>query len=389
MKSQTNKSSKAGGGLTVMHVSMLGIPLAESPGFRAQLLSEYKAAEELRYSTNIIWDTRLFVPETNREDLSKFPVPVTRIPRYFGARLSRRYFLWRQIRSFARHYDVVLVRHSVIDPFEPFHLLAFPNVAIVHHTKTEEELKDGGKLFASLVERFIQSLSRKWSRWPIGVTGELHRYARGKACRSEGDLILPNGIDVSTVTLSNNSINTGKGVSALFVASKFHPWHGLDKLLNACSEWTGATVHLHLVGALTTAQIEHVNRVQNKSVSIHVHGLLDRHEIDEIQRSVDVGIGSLALERNRMHDACTLKVREYLASGLPVYSGHHDAGLPEDFPYYKNVAEVEISELQEFVAGLRSVPREDIRAASEPFISKKMIMRRTADTTLSEIANLR
>ena len=38
--------------------------------------------------------------------------------------------------------------------------------------------------------------------------------------------------------------------------------------------------------------------------------------------------------RNGLTDGCTLKVREMLAMGLPIFSGHKDTALPDNFPYY-------------------------------------------------------
>jgi hypothetical protein len=45
-------------------------------------------------------------------------------------------------------------------------------------------------------------------------------------------------------------------------------------------------------------------------------------------------LGSLALYKNGMHEACPLKVREYLALGLPVIGACADTDIPDDAHYY-------------------------------------------------------
>ncbi|MOA45721.1 hypothetical protein D3C78_1681500 [compost metagenome] len=47
-------------------------------------------------------------------------------------------------------------------------------------------------------------------------------------------------------------------------------------------------------------------------------------------QQADVAIGSLALYRKKMGEASPLKVREYLAYGLPVINGYLDTDFPEE-----------------------------------------------------------
>ena len=65
-----------------------------------------------------------------------------------------------------------------------------------------------------------------------------------------------------------------------------------------------------------------------------MHGRLPQDAIFVLSAGVDAGDRFSRLIDRDMEEACTLKVREYLASGLPVVSGHRDSGLPADFPFY-------------------------------------------------------
>ena len=72
-----------------------------------------------------------------------------------------------------------------------------------------------------------------------------------------------------------------------------------------------------------------------------------------------------------MNEGATLKVREMLAMGLPIYSGHVDTALPPEFPYYVN-GEVDISAIIDFAQRVRNVPRKTVRGASIPYVDKRV-----------------
>jgi glycosyltransferase involved in cell wall biosynthesis len=68
--------------------------------------------------------------------------------------------------------------------------------------------------------------------------------------------------------------------------------------------------------------------------NIVFHGFLAGDEHHQILCKADVGIGTLALHRNQMEEGSPLKVREYLAYGLPVVIAYQDTDLkdiPADF----------------------------------------------------------
>ena len=67
--------------------------------------------------------------------------------------------------------------------------------------------------------------------------------------------------------------------------------------------------------------------------------------LGELYKKMDIAIGTLALHRKKMEEASPLKVREYVAYGLPVIIGYIDIDLNnEEFilnigNYEENVVE--------------------------------------------------
>jgi len=73
-----------------------------------------------------------------------------------------------------------------------------------------------------------------------------------------------------------------------------------------------------------------------------------------------------------MFEACPLKVRAYLAAGLPVYAGHPDI-FPIAFPYYRQ-GKCDFKAITDFALENRAVEKADIALASKPYIDKKALV---------------
>jgi len=85
-----------------------------------------------------------------------------------------------------------------------------------------------------------------------------------------------------------------------------------------------------------------------------------------------VGLSSFALERQSMRQACTLKVREYLSRGVPVYAGYDDV-FPEGFSAYRK-GPASISLILSYAREMRHMGKVDIARQAESFISKSRLV---------------
>ncbi|MFX8895379.1 glycosyltransferase family 1 protein, partial [Acinetobacter baumannii] len=83
---------------------------------------------------------------------------------------------------------------------------------------------------------------------------------------------------------------------------------------------------LHIVGDVSVED----ELLAKKDSRVILHGPLTNIEISQLMSKMWIGLASFGLFRKRMKEACTLKVREYLNYGLPIYSGHKDI-FPEEF----------------------------------------------------------
>ncbi|WP_242927109.1 glycosyltransferase [Pontibacter vulgaris] len=135
--------------------------------------------------------------------------------------------------------------------------------------------------------------------------------------------VVPNALNPDKFRIENNS-GTSSIPKLLFMGSPDQNWHGVDKILTLANATIGEL------------QIEVIGPEKPKNISlpknINFHGYLKQAAYEEVLKTCDIGICSLALHRNKMDEACPLKTREYLAYGLPIIIGYKDTAFYESKP---------------------------------------------------------
>jgi hypothetical protein len=96
-------------------------------------------------------------------------------------------------------------------------------------------------------------------------------------------------------------------------------WHGVDKIRLLAAELT--EMDFDIIGP---SAVEVGSPLPS---NIKVHGFLGRDQYEPIVTQADFAIGTLALHRKNLDEATPLKLREYLAYGLPIVLGHKDPDL--------------------------------------------------------------
>lgn len=291
-------------------------------GIIHQMRWEYEAAREL----GIDWDVKLYCPKGWME-LEGF---VQESPKVKAGNPNKgkpmdwmrfRFEYHKWLMGQADDYDAFLLRYYVHDPFQMmFVLLCKKPVFFVHHTLEEPELRLAGNMSSkirTILERMTSVPTLRAAAGLVGVTQEIVDYEMGRANSANlQNFVYPNGIKFTDQIVADKR---GEVPELLFIASRFVPWHGLDLLLDSI-ERSDALFKLHLVGQVDGRNLD---RAQHDS-RIIVHGALSVEEIRSLAEFCWLGLSSFGLDRKRMTEACTLKVREYLMMGLPVYAGHHD-----------------------------------------------------------------
>ena len=311
------------------------------------------------------------------DQMADFPVN-HQLPVGWRSFALRRLHLHARVRRAVQDYDVILVRYAPIDLFGPFlPRRCREKCHFVFHTKTNEYLRSMKALSGFHLTKLDEMLGRQMVRGArslIGVTPEILEYERTRL-RFNGRRLrpYPNGIHLPESADSPVDRRAGS-YKIIFVASRFFDWNGLETLLGSVRHVeTMASWELHLVGELTPAQLRFC---ENERVAPHVriHGSLPNATISTLLAEMDLSLGAFNLQSLNMREACTLKVRESLGMGVPVYSGHADCAFPEQFPFYR-VGPPEMSTIINHAIVMRGARRDSVRAAARPFIDKKQLLR--------------
>lgn len=140
--------------------------------------------------------------------------------------------------------------------------------------------------------------------------------------------VISNGINLNEIkplpNLKENSLQL------TFIASDPCSWHGIDKierLARFFPNW-----HFNLVGNFP---------VHFLASNISKYNRLSSSDYVQLLSNSSVALGTLALHRKNMNEACPLKVREYLAYGLPTIIGYEDTDFTPPPPFILQIPNTE------------------------------------------------
>lgn len=204
-----------------------------------------------------------------------------------------------------------------------------------HHTDEVAEFRTmgpTGRLRAFLEERTKPRYLVRMAGI-IAVTDELRRL-ESRSAPLVPSLTIGNGISVDATPMHGPAIFDGSTLRLVWTCSEFSPWQGLDRLTRAlASISTGPRIELHLAGTVSSEQSRLILRSNTTDrLNIQQHGQLLGPELDALLRRAHATVGTLALHRKGMREACALKVRESVARGLPTLLANDDPDLPRELP---------------------------------------------------------
>jgi len=297
------------------------------------------------------------------------------------------FMVWPKLEKRLSNFDVIVTRWAIASP-SFLAIVKKKAVFTEHHTKELEEisLARGYKPYVrTLLEKRYAPLILREARGIIGVTDEIRKYELGRAGIDCPSMVLSNGIFPEDVPISSHPAFDGKSLDIVFMSSHFAPWQGLDRLLAGLNKYRGEVrVTLHLIGRVSPAL---KNKIQHMAVEKHIvfHGFKQGKVLDEILSSCQLAVGSLALHRKGLKEACALKVREYTVRGLPFVVAYDDPDFPPGLPWILKIpageSAVEISKIIHFVEKLRTFPSvsEEMRAFAEKKLSWTVKMKQLLD----------
>lgn len=297
------------------------------------------------------------------------------IPRVFRFTLLRPLYGWLLAMRLSRTSDVLLLRHMPFDPFAFIFAPFIPNRVSIHHSKEIEELP---LIRPGLTGRAAAWMERRAGRFAVGktlgvlgVTGDIAEYQCVARSVNKSHATYSNGVDLDSVGIVSD-VRHETAVNVVFMCETFSQWHGLDRLIDAvaAADHVPGELVIHLIGNLPEMLDQHLNSLGSRQKVFLRHGFMERQAYLEVLAKADLGLGSLALDRQNMIEGSTLKVREMLAMGLPVWANHKDTSLPSDFVYFHQADKVCLDSILGFAVEMKQHSRQQIRESAAKYVSK-------------------
>ncbi|MCD4704705.1 glycosyltransferase [bacterium] len=206
--------------------------------------------------------------------------------------------------------DIIYLRSEIYKPFL-YRIVKKYKTIIEYNSNELQELKlESKQNFFNLIRYkyylITKNLLLKKARAVICVTHEIAElpYITKK---NKNIYVSPNSIDLTKYKIAKTP-NKYYKTRLFFIGDFNQPWTGIDKIINLAKQTTN-DLEFHIVGILP----EVIERPEN----VIFYGFLKRHEYENVIINCDIGIGPTSLYRKKMKEACPLKIREYLAYGLP------------------------------------------------------------------------
>lgn len=260
------------------------------------------------------------------------------------------------------------LRHGVPDEVDVIYSrfdLFLPSLA-VRTRSTPLVLEVNSNLHQELAR--VRSASAIYRRATFGLTKSVAAgitFVSNELCASRdfadyrgARTVIANGIDLASVAPAARPEAVLGRPRAAFIGSPNQPWHGVDKIVWLARQRPSWTFDIIGEEAPSTSVPDNVT----------FHGVLRRDAYTSLLQAADVAFGTLALHRKGMHEASPLKVREYLALGVPTIIGYQDTDIDADtawllsLPNQESNVKDNVERIDRFVAEWRGrrVPRDEL-----------------------------
>ncbi len=262
--------------------------------------------------------------------------------------------------------DLIYTRSLIYTPSIIRILTAFPTVMEINSDDMEERYLSGSLL--GLYNKLTRAFILNSVNGLVFVTGELQQNLHFSRFRKKS-VVVSNG---AKLWLKPEVEIKCSEPTCVFIGTPNNPWHGVDKILWLATQLSD--VKFRIIG-YTKEQLRALNPDWVIHPNIQPYGYLDAETSRKVISESHVGIASLSLHINKMEEACPLKVRQYVACGLPIILGYYDTDLSkEPSPYILQLDSTEdnvnrsVTKICDFIQRCYHYSPTDVRKSLFPLV---------------------
>ena len=275
------------------------------------------------------------------------------------------------VRDIMRRHDAVSTRSMLLSHHYYRNLKRRPAKLVTEvHNKLFKESRINYSKKLYLYTRLLARPCMSINDGVIGVTPEVLQDALSMSFRrSLASTTISNGIDVESIPCTGYKPYDGHCLDIVLLGSGMRPWFGLDRFLTGLqTRRDSAPVRLHLVGDFLESTSE---LPVDANCEIILHGRLTGKALDDLMSQMNLALATLAFFRTGLKEACTLKVREYMARGIPFILGTPDVDIPSNSPFLLKVPHdetpVDIAAVFDYARKLTERPSTNISSEMRDF----------------------
>jgi glycosyltransferase involved in cell wall biosynthesis len=227
--------------------------------------------------------------------------------------------------------DILYLRFSWFYPFMYKICSKYPAIMEINSDDTyevKENLMKDKKYLIYVYYKFTRNYYYRLMTGFVFLSNEMKdTFSRFK----QPNVVIANGIDLSKYPVRKTPNNCRPKI--VFIGSAEQKWHGVDKIAYMATQFPNCD--FDIIG------LNPIDKGEYTSSNINFHGHLDQLKYSEILEMADVAIGSLAIHRTFDTEASPLKVREYLAYGIPTIIAYKETDFPNGAPFLLNLPNTE------------------------------------------------
>lgn len=257
--------------------------------------------------------------------------------------------------------DVIYLRYPGYRPRMGRILRAIAPLVIEVNGNPLLELRAQGRSGMALLEAIMGGQLLRHASGIVGVTSESADYGICLAKGAVQSLVLGNGIDCERVRFLTHV--PGENVNAAYVGDKT-VYAGLDRVMKPLVNRDRKGLVLHVIGRGWVE--DDYARQLSRQGKLVIHGYVTGRDLEAILQRMDICIGPLGVHRKGILETTSLKVRRYLAHGIPTVIGHKDPDLDRESDYILHIPADDSPVLPETLLefGIRAGRSEHFRMAA-------------------------
>jgi glycosyltransferase involved in cell wall biosynthesis len=320
-------------------------PRTRNSGVGKKIRSQLAAWNTMGHEARLFMHTSQYEPQADLIEADYFFYAVANKLRTELSRIAAMMEMIRAIEKFRP--DLIYLRYSMY-VFPAHRLMKVAPVVEEINTNDLAQHEQLGRLY-NLYNRFTRGIFLRRIHGLVVVSREL-ALSPAFASYRKPTVVIANGVDLESIRPLPAPANPTPHL--FFIATPGYSWHGIDKLMTLGCKYPD--LKIDIVG------YDQADGMETIPPNVHLHGYLSAGAYENVLRTADLALSTLALHRKDMDEACPLKTRECLAYGLPLVLAYNDTDLDDlgcDFllkiPNREDNIETHASMIHEFAYAMR------------------------------------